>query len=161
MRVVGSGRNLVPLIYSKDLVDLALRAAGSEEAVGQAFNASGGESVTWREFLSTLAGLLGTELPTLPIPYPLLYGAAALMEACWKVAGAKEPPPATRFGTRLLGSDWRYDMTKAEALLGFRARIGFREGLERTLAWMREERLLPAPPAARGVSETSIVVPRP
>ena len=157
MRVVGSGRNLAPLIYGEDLADLALRAAESEAAVGQTFNASGGEPVTWQEFLSTLAGLLGTELPTPRIPYPLLYGAAALMEACWKVAGAKEPPPATRFGTRLLGSDWRYDMTKAEALLGFRPRVGYREGLGRTLAWLREERLLPAPPSARPTSDTKIL----
>jgi 2-alkyl-3-oxoalkanoate reductase len=145
MRIVGSGRNIAPLIYGEDLVDLAVRAAESVGAIGQTFNAAGIEPITWREFLSTLADLLGTQLPTLPIPYSLLYGAATLMEACWKVAGAMEPPPATRFGTRLLGSDWRYDMTKAHSLLDFRPRIGYREGLRRAVAWMREERLLPSP----------------
>jgi hypothetical protein len=48
-------------------------------------------------------------------------------------------------------------MTKADALLGFRPRVGYREGLGRTLAWMREERLLPAPPSARARSNTKIL----
>ena len=148
MRIVGSGQNIAPVIYGEDLADLAIRAAESEAAVGQTFNVSSCEPVTWQEFLSTLADLLGTKLPRLRMPYPLLHSAASLLEVCWKMAGAKEAPPATRFGTRMLGSDWRYDITKAKSLLGFQPQVGYREGLSRTLAWMREERLLPGSPSA-------------
>jgi nucleoside-diphosphate-sugar epimerase len=144
MCIVGSGQNLAPIIYGEDLADLAIRAATSNAAVDQIFNVCSCEPVTWQEFLSTLANLLGTKLPRLRVPYPLLYGAASLLEVCWKMAGAKEPPPATRFGTRMLGSDWRYDITKAKSLLEFRPRVGYREGLSRTLEWAREERLLPS-----------------
>lgn len=143
MRIVGSGRNIAPIIYGEDLADLALRAAESDAAVGQTFNAAGCEPVTWQEFLSSLASLLGTRLPGLRIPYPLLYVAASFLEVCWKAAGAREAPPATRFGTRMLGSDWRYDISKATTLLGFQPRILHREGLARTLDWMIGEGLIP------------------
>jgi nucleoside-diphosphate-sugar epimerase len=145
MRIVGSGQNIAPIIYGEDLADLAIRAADSEAAVGQIFNVASCEPVTWQEFLSTLANLLGTKLPRVRIPYPLLYGAASLLEVCWKIAGAKEAPPATRFGTRMLGSDWRYDINKAKSLLGFQPKVGYREGLSRTVDWVREERLLASP----------------
>ena len=32
----------------------------------------------------------------------------------------------------------RLDVSRAEALFGFRAQTDFREGLERTIAWYRE-----------------------
>jgi nucleoside-diphosphate-sugar epimerase len=143
MRVVGRGDNFAPLLYGEDLADCALRAARSEAAIGETFNVASGEAVTWKEFLSTLAGLLGTRLPRLHIPYPLLYGVATVLEAVWRRAGGEQPPPATRFGTRMLGSDWRYDIVKAENLLGFTPAVFHRDGLARTLNWMREEKLLP------------------
>lgn len=39
------------------------------------------------------------------------------------------------------------DTRRAETQLGFRARVGLREGLERTIAWYREHRGIPLPPA--------------
>jgi nucleoside-diphosphate-sugar epimerase len=146
MRIVGPGDNFAPLIYGEDLAKLAVRAAESEAAAGQTFNVAGGEPVTWTEFLSTLADYLGIRLPRRHIPYPLLYSAAWVLEAIWKRAGAREPPPATRFGTRMYGSDWRYDMTKAETLLTFRPSVFHKEGLARTVAWMKEENLIPQLP---------------
>jgi 2-alkyl-3-oxoalkanoate reductase len=146
MRVVGSGGNLAPLIYGEDLADCALRAAESAAAVGETFNVASGERVTWKEFLSTLAELLGTRLPRIHVPYRLLYAAASVLEVIWKRIGLKQAPPATRFGTRMLGSDWRYDVTKAKTLLGFQPKVFHREGLAKTLTWMREEHLLPQLP---------------
>jgi nucleoside-diphosphate-sugar epimerase len=143
MRVVGPGTNFVPLIYGDDVADFAVRAAESEAAAGEIFNVSSGEPVTWKEFLTALAMHLGMRLPRAHLPFLLVYAAAAVLEPVWKLAGARNPPPVTKFGTRLLSSDWRYDITKAERLLGFRPRVFYREGLARTLAWMREERLVP------------------
>src|SRR5262249_18069967 len=55
MRVVGSGQNVAPLVYGEDVAEFALRAAESEAAIGEIFNVSSGEQVTWNEFLNTLA----------------------------------------------------------------------------------------------------------
>jgi len=142
MRIVGCGRHLAPLVYGEDAADLALRAADSEMAQGQVFNVSCGEPVTWKAFLTTLSDDLGTRLPRLALPVSILYPAAASLEALWSLAGADHPPPATRAGVRLMATECRYDCARAADVLGFRARVFHREGLQKTLSWMRSEGLL-------------------
>jgi nucleoside-diphosphate-sugar epimerase len=144
MRVVGSGANLAPVVYGEDVADVALCAAATDAAVGRIFNVAGGEPVTWKEFLATLADYLGTRLPRTHLPAPVLYHAAGLLEAVWRLARAEKPPPATRAGVRLLSADCHYDCSHAAAVLGFRPRIHSKEGLRRTVDWMEVEGMLPA-----------------
>jgi nucleoside-diphosphate-sugar epimerase len=139
MWVVGSGKRIVPVIYGEDLADFAIQAAGSDAARGETFNVLCGERVTWTEFLTTLADYLGAPLPKRHIPASLLYPIATMMEVVWKLVRAPKPPPTTRFGVRLYTSDWRYDIAKAQRLLGFRAKVLHKEGLRRTIDWMRQE----------------------
>lgn len=142
MRIIGSGENVAPLVYGEDVADGAILAAESEAAAGEVFNVSSGEPVTWNQFLTTLAQQLGTRLPRMRIPVPVIYGLAAVLEALWKITKAQEPPPATRYGVRLYAADGRYDITRAARLLGYRAKVFHEEGLRRTLDWMRAERLI-------------------
>jgi nucleoside-diphosphate-sugar epimerase len=139
MRVIGSGENVAPVVYGEDVADLALLAAEREAAVGQTFNVSNGEGETWKVFLNTLAGLLGKELPRTHLPAPLIYSAAAVLEVVWKLTGAKSPPPATRYGVRLYAADCRYDISRAERVVGFRPRVPCAEGLAKTVEWLRAE----------------------
>jgi 2-alkyl-3-oxoalkanoate reductase len=141
MPMVGRGEIPASVVYGEDVADLAVLAAERDSARDQVFNVSSGEPVSWREFFTTLAGLVGTRLRRVRLPVPLAYGAATVLEALWNAAGVVGPPPATRFGVRLLATDRRYDCSKALNLLGYRARVLHQEGLERTLTWMRTEGL--------------------
>jgi nucleoside-diphosphate-sugar epimerase len=154
MRVVGSGRNVAPVVYGEDVAECAVRAAGCEAAAGETFNISSGERVTWEDFLSTLARYLGATLPTTHIPAPLLYPAAAILEGVWKLAGAAQPPPATRFGVRLLASDWWVDVSKADKVLGFRPQTGYREGLRKTVDWLESQPGSQPQTAPRGAGDS-------
>lgn len=137
MMIVGSGKNRIPLVYGEDVADGAIQAAESEAAVGGFFNISSGEPVNWNEFLTTLAQYMNAKPPSLHLPAPLVYSLGAVLETLWKMAGAKKPPLMTRFAVRLLASDCRYDISKAETALGFRPKVLYKEGLKRTLDWMQ------------------------
>jgi nucleoside-diphosphate-sugar epimerase len=153
MPIVGRGDSTAAVVYGEDVAELALLAAESDSASGQVFNVSGGELVSWKEFFTTLAALVGKRLPRVHLPVPIAYAAAAVLETVWKTAHAVGPPPATRFGVRLVSTDRQYDCSKAATVLGYRARVFHKEGLQRTLNWMQAEKLPGLPigsAAARG-----------
>ena len=91
------------------MADLAILAAERAEASGQIFNVSSSEAVSWKEFFCTLAGCLGTRLPRTHVPASMAYVGAAVLETVWKAAGKTGPPPATRFGVRLLSAHRQYN----------------------------------------------------
>jgi nucleoside-diphosphate-sugar epimerase len=137
MRVIGTGRHIAPLVYGEDVVDFAILCASDPRAAGETFNVVSEEEVTWRQFLTTLASNLRRPLPRTGIPYGLMYPAALVMEAVWTLARTTQPPPATRFGLRLLASDWRSDSSKARRMMGFRTRVDHVDGLKATVQWMQ------------------------
>ncbi|MBI1745091.1 MAG: NAD-dependent epimerase/dehydratase family protein [Acidobacteria bacterium] len=138
MMIIGSGRNIAPLVYGEDVADFAVLAASHPAAIGETFNVSSGEPVSWNEFLVTLAERLNADPPKIHLPASLMYATGAVMETLWKMAGAKKPPMITRFAVRLLAADCRYDISKAEKALGYRPKVFYKEGLLRTLAWMHK-----------------------
>jgi nucleoside-diphosphate-sugar epimerase len=141
MPVVGRGTNPAPVVYGEDVADLAILAAERAEASGQIFNVSSSEAVNWKQFFSTLASCLGTRLPRRHVPPSMAYVGAIVLETAWKAAGKTGPPPATRFGVRLLSAHCQYDCTNASEILGYRARTFHKEGLRKTLEWMRREKV--------------------
>jgi nucleoside-diphosphate-sugar epimerase len=142
MRIVGSGDMPVPAVYGEDVADCAVLAAECPAAAGEIFNVLSGEDVTWKEFLSTLATYLGTSLPRAHLPAWLVLPVAGILEGVWKLARAQSPPPAIRFGILLYTADWKFDISKAKALLGYQPQICHRVGLKRTVEWMRAEGLV-------------------
>jgi nucleoside-diphosphate-sugar epimerase len=139
MRIVGSGTAVAPVVYVEDLADFTIHVAESKAAVGQIFNICSGERVTWKQFFTTLAEYLKKPLPRTHVPARLLYPAAAILEAVWKLVRAGDPPPATRFGVNLYTSEASYDISKAQKVLGFRPQVFHREGLRRTVDWIKQE----------------------
>ena len=100
------------------------------------------EEITWMQFFQTFATHLGSTFPSLRVPYSLIHPVAGALERLWRVAGAVNPPPVTRFGVDLLTSDWRCCVRKARERIGFTAGTAHKRGLEATVRWLREEGLL-------------------
>ena len=65
--LIDSGAGIANHVYVDDVVQLLLLAAVRPEAVGQAFIASHGTGVTWRDFFQHYADLLGVELRNLSL----------------------------------------------------------------------------------------------
>jgi dTDP-L-rhamnose 4-epimerase len=94
-----------------DIVQALLLAAEEEAAAGQALNVGSGRAITVREVAETLARVLGREV---------------------------EPQVTGRYRV----GDIRHcyaDISLAREVLGYEPRVGFEEGMEELVAWLREQ----------------------
>lgn len=69
------------------------------------------------------------------LPYPLLHGVAAGMEALARLSGRE--PPLTRYSVGAVNFDMTLDNRRAIDELGYRPPIALAEGIRRTAAWLR------------------------
>jgi nucleoside-diphosphate-sugar epimerase len=136
MPYIDGGRNRIALSHVRNLAEAILLAADRPGA-GQIFHVTDGEEPTARAALDALAAALGVRPPRFSVPFATIYAAATLVETAARLARAKSPPPLTRYGVRLVASDARYSIAKAEAELGYRPRVGLREGIEELAAELR------------------------
>jgi len=111
--VFGDGKILRDFLYIDDCVEAILLAAGNDAALGEVLNVGGGEPTTFREVAETLSSLAG---------------------ARWEFAPFSPERKAQEPG------DFYSDVSKIRRVLGWRPRTPLAEGLERTLAYYRENR---------------------
>jgi len=131
----GYGRGIHSPVYIDNLVDGVVLAAASADAAGQVFTLSEGIGVPYREFFAPYAELVGQRL--LVVPTPVAMALAAVIEHA-----ARLTPGDNEINTLALRYFLRrgtYSCRKARDVLGWEPRIGLDEGLERTIAWLREQ----------------------
>jgi UDP-glucose 4-epimerase len=118
LQIFGSGKQSRTLTHVDDIAEGIVTAMAHPAAVNEDFNISAREELTVEE----------------------------IARAVWDACG--EPPENFEL-ERLPSFDvdvqrrWP-SVEKARALLGFEARIGVREGIEQTVAWLREQRVAAA-----------------
>lgn len=107
--IFGDGEQSRDFTYVANVVDANLRAAEAPDAVGQVMNLGIGQRITLNQLFEELQKIIGTNL--------------------------KPNYHETRAG------DVRHslaDISRAEALLGYRPLVGLAEGLKHTVDWYRE-----------------------
>ena len=109
--IFGDGQTSRDFTHVENVVEANLAAAVEPAAAGRVMNIAVGSSHTLNELVSTLQGLLDSELEP-------EYGA---------------PRPGDV-------SESLADVSLARELLGYEPRIEFEEGLQRTIAWIVEQR---------------------
>ena len=127
MEIHGDGQQTRTFTYVSDTVDGFVRALRSEESRGEVINVGGVETVTILELAERVQEVVtGRQQPLRAnfIPYETLPG---------KYQDVRHRIP---------------DTSKAQRILGFEAHVGLAEGLERTVAWHRAQRV-DAPAVAR------------
>jgi nucleoside-diphosphate-sugar epimerase len=109
--IFGDGQASRDFTHVENVVEANLAAAAEPAAAGRVMNIAVGSSHTLNELVSALQGLLDSELEP-------EYG-----------------PPRPGDVSESLA-----DVSLARELLGYEPRIGFEEGLQRTIAWIVEQR---------------------
>jgi nucleoside-diphosphate-sugar epimerase len=135
--VVGTGKNVYPLIYITDAIQGLLLALDHPRASGHVYNLSHGSPLTQQEYLDAIADEIGARRPRLHVPYRALYAAGYLAEAASSLTGSRLRPPTTRFGVAFMGTNGWHAIGKARRDLGFTPRVGLRDGVRLTAAWYR------------------------
>lgn len=123
--------------YVDNLVDLLMMISTHTNAVGKGFLVHDGEMTTFQQFCAEIAFALGTKAPRVRIPYSVAYGAAMLIELTWKIFRIRSRPLLTTYTVKNLGSRLRFSIARAERDLGWKPKVSYREGLARTLAWLK------------------------
>ena len=175
----GYGGGPCNLVYVSDLVEGILLAARHPAAVGQAFNLSGPQPITWNEYFARFNAAMG--LPDLERVEPNrmrlratlmspVRSAARLAQKRFDrslrrlaaqfrpakqamLSAEKSIRSSPRFeDLELYNRDALYATRKAQQLLGYRPRFGVDRGLELTVAWLRNVGLVPSAgdPASTG-----------
>ena len=107
-----SGEQKRDFIYVEDVVDVYLKVMGKEGIEGQIFNLGRGEDISVREVVEMIFELTKSDLSLLKI-------------------GAKEKRAFEAVRS------WKADTSKLNQVLGFKSRTPLREGLQRTIEWMK------------------------
>lgn len=139
--IIGSGENLLNIVYAGDVAEGAIRAATNPRAVGQAYNLSSEGEITQRDFLVLLAEELGRPRIQGHISYPLAYWGGFLSEVIGRMIRLRRPPHLTRYAVALVGRSTRFSIAKAREQLGWQPHVSVREGVRRTLDWYRKDHL--------------------
>ncbi len=139
-RVVGRGDNLLHPIYIDDLIAGLLRCARTPGVVGRIYNLVGPNPVSIKELATAIAQAVGRPLPRWHLPVSLARAAAILFEM---IPGI--PPtalPLTQSRIDFMIENRAYCGQRARHELGFTPTIGLEIGLQKTVAWYRQEGLL-------------------
>ncbi len=118
-------------VYLDDVVDALLLCATEPDAVGEAFNVSA-EVTTWKRFMAGYGELCGKEPKGVPV---LVARAMALAN---RIPGVSTP--IDQGFIEMATAHKTFPVEKARSVLGWEPKVPLAEGMERTLAWLREER---------------------
>ncbi|HEX6459894.1 MAG TPA: aminotransferase class III-fold pyridoxal phosphate-dependent enzyme [Thermoleophilaceae bacterium] len=145
MLLVDGGQAVAGLVYVENVVDAALLAARHEAAPGNAFNASDGLDVTWRQFIDGLAEGLGCAPKRWNMPYWMANGIGFSLEHGYRVlhrtTRLTTPPLLSRQAVQMLGRNQDFSNRKARDLLGWEPRVDYAAGLDATIDWLKAEHL--------------------
>jgi nucleoside-diphosphate-sugar epimerase len=139
-RVVGDGRSLLHPIFVEDCIAGLLRCAAAEARSGRVYNLVGERPLPIGELARSIAEAVGRPLPRVHLPRWLAHGLGAILEAVPGVPASRLP--LTRSRVAFMTESRAYSGRRAREELGFEPRVGLRDGLARTVAWYRAERLL-------------------
>jgi nucleoside-diphosphate-sugar epimerase len=134
---IGSGQNRVDLTYVGNVVhgiQLALQAPG---AAGGTYTLTNGEPILVWEVIRRVLESAGCEARLRRLPYPAAWSAAALMEARARLTG--QYPLLTRYSVAILARTQTYDLTAARRDLGYEPIVPLEEGIQRTLAALKND----------------------
>lgn len=138
MLQIGSGTSYFSYIHVQDLVEGLLAVACCDSGGGSIFNLANLRPISWREFAGISAELMGRKVWVAPVPVSaaMLFGYAADLMARIR----REPQILSTDKIREAAHhNWTCDTSLAGQKLGYKPQLSFREGVNSTLVWYREE----------------------
>ena len=123
--ILGSGRLTVPLVYIDDVVDAIMAAVERKLVSGEVIQIIDDEHLTQEEILA--AANAGGRAVHVPRPAVLMAGKLSEYPIGW--LGRQSPIGVYRLRSALAPASFKSD--RAERLLGWRPRVGVREGIRR------------------------------
>jgi nucleoside-diphosphate-sugar epimerase len=148
--LIGSGDNLLNMVYSQDVAEGAILAATSPEAAGETFNLVSEGELTQRQFFALLSDLCGAPPVRYRVPFRLADAVGFVSELAGRATGRTTAPHVSRSGIALLSRPSFFSSEKARSRLGWRQQTDMQEGLRRAVEWQKTSGLVDWPTAEPG-----------
>jgi len=139
---VGNGENRVHLIYINDLIDGLMLALNNPAVLGRTYIFAGEEPITINRLVGIISGSLGKRVINLHIPIWFARLAAHLMEFSYRLLDIHNEPLLTLDKIDIMCRDRAFDFKRAKEDLQFAPKVGYAEGIERTVAWLKAAELI-------------------
>ncbi len=144
LRRVGTGANLVDMIYVENAAEAHLQAgeALSQEnspVAGNAYFLSQGEPVDCWQWIDEILALAGLAPVKKSISRQAAWRVGALLEATYGLLGIRSEPAMTRFLAAQLATSHWFDISAARRDFGYEPRISASEGMQRLSRWLAEQ----------------------
>jgi nucleoside-diphosphate-sugar epimerase len=133
--LISGGNMNAGLAYVDNVTDVLILASSAEAAIGRVYNASDGLDVTWKQYFTDIAEMIGVK-NLKSIPYAIAAVGAGVLEATWTFLHIEKRPPITREALNLVGSDNRIPNDRIKVELKYNPRISYAEGLQRIREYM-------------------------
>jgi dihydroflavonol-4-reductase len=134
----GAERRVLHMIYAPDL---ALALARSATVAPGTYPVAEPVEHAWPALIATIARAMGRRPLRIPLPAPLVRGAAALTESIARLGGST-PAFNREKATEMLADAWTCDLGASAALLPAEDATPLAEGISRTVQWYRRQRWL-------------------
>lgn len=138
--MVTRGTGMQTPVYIGDLIK-GIHLASEKGKRGEVYHLAGGEIMTVREMVDGIALACGRRRSRLFIPLPAARLAAFLIESAY--APWRKEAPFNRSKLAFFVHSKPLSIGKARRDLGFAPAVDFRSGMERTVAWYRNQGWLP------------------
>ena len=130
--VLGDGKLELPLVYIDDVVDAIMAAIDKKVTSGEVIQLIDPEHLTQQQVLE----LAGDNKRVVRVPRGLVFALGRLSEVV-RLVGKQSPIGSYRLKSAL--ARLHYESDRAEKLLGWRPRVGVREGIRRVSAPKSQE----------------------
>jgi nucleoside-diphosphate-sugar epimerase len=135
---IGMAQPHISLVHVADLVDCIVKSAESDTKSGEIFFAANAQNHSMNEIIHSIADILGKQVIDIAIPVTCARTIAFIVENVYEIL--RKPAPFSRDKIKELSySQWTCSPCKAERILGWKAQIQIRDGLEMTHRWYKEK----------------------
>lgn len=142
LRRVGTGQNLIDVIYVENAAQAHLQAADAlatgSPVAGRAYFISQGQPVNCWEWIDRLLQIANLAPVGKSISAAAAWHIGALMETAYQILGIRGEPRMTRFLAAQLARSHYYDISAARRDFGYEPRVSLDEGLARTAGDLRK-----------------------
>lgn len=135
--VIGARENQLNGLYASDLAKACVSAGEVSVAAGQAYNLCSEQGITQQELYDILCDAF--ELPRVRrrVPLRVAHHFAHLVESIARWRGRPDPPTISRHALSVLARPAQFSNAKAREELNWKPEIDHREGLARTIEWIK------------------------
>jgi len=135
----GKGNSLIHPTYIDDLINALILIIRNKKAINEEFIIAGKEITTSNQFASSIAESLNVDVKKVYFPQSLLKFIGNAADFLGRNLGTDFP--ITKIVDFLVKSR-TYDCSKAKNMLGYKPKVGLKEGVNKTIDWYEKQEYL-------------------